>query len=345
MNMKVAVSGVGGAVGQSIMKALSLCSLPVEVYAIDINPRSAGLFRAHHSAVLPKLEDPGGVKSWETWLRSKQIDALIPGSDHDLLPLAEVRDDWAARGVCRVLISDLELVEACRDKAATVQALEQAGIPVPASAWDLSLPDVVSWAGSNGYPVVVKPRDGSASRNVHLAADEEELRFYFKRTPKPILQEYICLNGRTDEYTCAVFVDRSGSPIGSFSARRDLSSGATYRAEVGSWPEITDLVMEIGRALKPRGVLNVQLRLSERGPVPFELNIRCSGTTAIRSYFGYNEPEMLLRHYILGEKIEAPTPRTGYALRYWNEVFLDEPVPTTGLKDDFDRKGKVLAWP
>jgi carbamoyl-phosphate synthase large subunit len=343
--IKVAVTGVGGGVGQSIMKALSIASLPVEVYAVDVQPLSAGLYRGVEGALLPRLEETGSAQKWEGWLQAKGVAALIPGSDHDLLPLAALRDDWEARRICQALVSDLSLVRTCRDKAVTIQRLEREGVPVPKSAWDLTLDEALSWARSNGYPVVVKPRDGSASRNLHIVQDEEEMRFYYARTPKPLLQEWLNLAGKAEEFTCAVFVDRDGAPIGTFMARRDLCAGTTYRAEVGFWPEIDELLLAIGRALRPRGPLNVQLRLTNRGPVPFELNIRCSGTASIRAYFGYNEPEMLLRHYVLGEALTAPKPRHGYALRYWNEVFLEDMNRDRLLVGPEGLKGKILAWP
>ena len=189
--IRVAVSGVGGGVGQSIMKALSISSLPVQIYPIDVTPLSAGLFRGKEGTVLPKPEEPGGLGVWERELRSRGIDVLIPGSDHDLLTLASVRDDWADRGITKVLVSDLDLVQICHDKAATCQRLKSEGIPVPRSAWDLSTEDAVSWAKRSGYPIVAKPRKGSASRGVHIVQDEEELRFYLPRTCNPILQEYL----------------------------------------------------------------------------------------------------------------------------------------------------------
>ena len=343
--MRVAVTGVGGGVGQSIMKALTISALPVDIYAIDVQPRSAGLYRATEGICLPRPESDGGLSEWEAGLTERGVEAVIPGSDHDLLPLAGARDDWADRDVCQVLVSDVELVRQCHDKAATHEVLERAALPVPRSAWDLTEGDAASWAASNGYPVVIKPRDGSGSRDMHVAEDEEELRFYHKRTPNPILQEYLTLSGDIQEFTCAVFVDRGGKPIGTFMARRDLSGGSTYRAEVGFWPEIDELLVAIGSTLRPRGALNVQLRLTDRGPVPFELNVRCSGTTAIRAYFGYNEPEMLLRHYVLGEEVLAPRPRTGYVLRYWNEVFLDGLALADLGQTTSGFRGKVIAWP
>ena len=343
--MKVAVTGVGGGVGQSIMKALTISSLDIEIIAVDVQPLSAGLFRAAEAVVLPKPETAGGLEEWAHFMKDRQVDALIPGSDHELLALASVREEWNSLGVCQVLVSDLDLVNSCRDKALTGQLLECRGIPTPKSCWDVSLDGAVSWASSNGYPVMIKPRDGFGSRNVHVAEDEEELSFYFRRTPNPMLQEYLSLDGEVDEFTCSVFVDSEGNPIGTFMARRDLSGGATYRAEVNFWPDIHELLMEIGSALRPRGVLNVQLRQTKRGPIPFELNIRCSGTSAIRAHFGYNEPDMLLRHYVLGEKLAPPETRVGYALRYWNEVFLEDVSLEDLRQGPNGRQGTILSWP
>lgn len=343
--MKVAVTGVGGGVGQSVMKALSISKLAVEVYAIDVQPFSAGLYRASKSVVLPRLESPGAAPKWEQWLVENGVTALIPGSDHDVLPLASVRDDWAARGICRVLVSDIDLVHICRDKASTIERLRAHGIPVPDSAWDLTVESALIWAKQHGYPLVLKPRDGYASRHVNVIKDDEELIFHFRRTPNPIIQEHLGDFEKAEEFTCAVFVDRSRTPKGCFMARRDLSGGATYRAEVVFEPEIQKLLEDIGKTMRPLGPLNVQLRMTKRGPVPFELNVRCSGTAAIRAYFGYNEPEMLLRHYILGEELVPVVPRKGYALRYWNEVFIDGADHSALERGPGGLKGRVLAWP
>ncbi|MEE3258763.1 MAG: ATP-grasp domain-containing protein [Candidatus Latescibacterota bacterium] len=342
--MKVAVSGVGGGVGQSVLKALAIAVLPVEVAAVDVQPLSAGLYLGLEYAVLPRPETPDGLAAWSEWAEAAGVVALIPGSDHDLLALAAARDDWQARGGCRILVSDRELVETCRDKAKTCQRLVAAGLPAPRSIWDASVDEAAAWARDCCYPVVLKPRDGSASRGVHVVGDEEELRFFFARTDSPIIQEYLHLHGQAEEFTCAVFAKRDGGIAGTFMARRDLSGGATYRAEVGQWPEIDRLLRSMAEVLCPRGPLNVQLRLTERGPVPFECNIRCSGTSAIRAHFGFNEPEMLLRHYLLDEDLKEPPVRTGYVLRYWDEVFIDG-ADRARLRDPRVRnEGRTRQW-
>jgi carbamoyl-phosphate synthase large subunit len=159
-----------------------------------------------------------------------------------------------------------------------------------------------------------------ASRGMQVCRSREELLFHLTRTPNPIVQEYLV----GVEYTCAVFCNKWNEITGYCMAKRDLYAGTTYRAELGWWPELLPYLESIAKAVKPRGPLNIQLKLTEKGPVAFELNARCSGSTCIRAHFGYNEPHMLIKHFVLGQAVWQPQYEYGYAMRYWNEVYLDE---------------------
>ena len=106
--------------------------------------------------------------------------------------------------------------------------------------------------------------------------------------------------------------------------RRELAAGNTYRAWVGDHPDVRREAMAVVRAVGARGPCNVQLRLTERGPVTFEINPRFSGTTGMRAHFGYNEVEMALRSFVLGETLSPPQVREGVALRFWEETYLEK---------------------
>ena len=59
-------------------------------------------------------------------------------------------------------------------------------------------------------------------------------------------------------------------------------------------------------AFRPQGPLNIQMRLDKTGePVCFELNVRFSGTTAIRANFGFCDVEAMIREYVLEESVES----------------------------------------
>ena len=130
--------------------------------------------------------------------------------------------------------------------------------------------------------------------------------------------------------------------LGPFTARRTVRGGTSWHVEVDRFYELDTLLLEISQATDFIGSLNVQLMLTKKGPVPFELNARFSGTTAIRAHFGFNEPEMTLRAYYYQEDITPPVIRSGIALRYHEEVFIDD-VQADELQPNI-HKGYVNSW-
>lgn len=310
--LKIAVTGVGGGVGQSIIKALSewrrlkrkviyhgMTNDP-EIWAVDIQ-ETAGIhmgdkyfFNSH----LNLKDIPFLTQTWWDFIIENKIDVIIPGSDYDLAAFAQSRAALWAAG-CKVIVSDYDLVLTCDDKRRTCQQLEYHNLPYP--KYDVET-----------FPCFVKPRNGSASRGARIAHTESDL------PDEPYVRQEI-LEG--DEYTCAVFCDIHGMPVGTFQAKRELKNGATYQADAVWDVEIHELLAEVGEKFKPFGPLNVQLKITERGPVIFELNCRCSGTTGMRAHFGYNEPEWMIRHFVLGESVQLPKVTEGKMFRYWNEVY------------------------
>jgi biotin carboxylase len=71
--------------------------------------------------------------------------------------------------------SDPTAVEGCRDKRRQRQALQRAGVPVPAFAAAASPQEAVKAARAIGFPVVLKPADGTGSRGVRLCSEPAEV--------------------------------------------------------------------------------------------------------------------------------------------------------------------------
>jgi carbamoyl-phosphate synthase large subunit len=106
--------------------------------------------------------------------------------------------------------------------------------------------------------------------------------------------------------------------------RRDLRDGNTYRAYSGDFPDYTQYVHDIAKALKPHGPSNFQFRVDKQGvPRLFEINARFSGTTPMRALFGFNEVDLCLRKLLLGEEISMPTIKQGTVVRFLEEQFLE----------------------
>jgi len=54
----------------------------------------------------------------------------------------------------------------------------------------------------------------------------------------------------------------------------------------------------------------------------FEINPRFSGTTSLRAIAGFNEPDVLIRKYLLKEKVDKINYEEGHILRGLDEKFF-----------------------
>jgi carbamoyl-phosphate synthase large subunit len=319
--LTVLVLGVGGNIGQGILKALAVAELEVRLLAACVTPWGAGLYRADRAYVSPRADDADFLPWLLDVCRDEGVDAVLSGVEEVLAAAAPHADEIRGAGAALVS-SPPEVLEVGRDKLRTGAWLREQALPHPAFA-AADDPDAVRALRDRcGYPLVAKPRVGKGGRGVALVDGDDELSLHEGR-PEVVLQEHVGHSG--EEYTAGCFSDRDGRPRGVLVMRRELVEGTTYRAQAGAFPEVRDCALDVVRALAPVGPCNVQLRLDADGrPVPFELNVRFSGTSPARARLGFNEVEASLRHLVLGEPAPSlPEVTDGVVLRYWNELYVD----------------------
>jgi carbamoyl-phosphate synthase large subunit len=328
----VLVLGVGSNVSQGILKALALGSLPCRVVAACVTPFAVGLYRADRAYVSPYAAEPGFV-DWVLDVCTREgVVAVMSGVEPVLAALAPAAERIRREAGAVCIVSSPEVLAIGQDKLATCRWLAQHGFPHPrfAPAHDRSA--LAALAAACGYPLIAKPRDGRGGRGVVEIADDAQLELLAGRDDV-VVQEALGDSG--DEYTIGCFCDAEGALRGSIAMRRKLADGMTVRAEAGDFPEVRAVSERAVAELRPLGPCNVQLRTVRGRPVPFELNVRFSGTTAIRARFGFNDVEAALRQIALGEPPrDLPRPTHGTVLRYWNEIYLPAGAIGTLERDD-----------
>jgi len=219
-----------------------------------------------------------------------------------------------------VIVSDVYVSHFGYDKWETNQFCKTQQIPYPQTFLPTEREKIRKYISKRGFPLIVKPKVGYGSRDVVLVRNPEELKVFIKRIEDPVVQEY--LKNDSEEYTASSFVTEDQQIIGTIIFRRYLSAGATYKAEVITDRKMTKQVEAIVRRVAPLGPCNIQFRKAGNKIVPFEFNVRFSGTTPIRSSLGFNDAEMALRHFVLGQKLKKPKVKKGVAFRYWNEIIV-----------------------
>lgn len=342
--VRVLVTGAGSGVGQGVVKALRISGLPVTVVSADISPMNASLYVADEAAIIPKVESKNALEGIAAVLNERKIDVVMIGSEFDLAFFSSNKSEIESRTSCRVIVSPPETVAIADDKWLTAEFLRANGLPYAESSLAEDAEEAAAIAAGWGFPVMLKTRRGTSSRHVHIVRSTDELSQLWKGTPNPMLQKLVDIptSELQNEYTCSVFRTATGAILGPFHARRTLRGGTSWHVEVAPFPELNPVLLGIADKLKFEGTMNVQLMIGPTGPVPFELNARFSGTTAVRAHFGFNEPEMTLRSFHYGEKVDNPAIRTGIAMRYHEEVFL-EGVDSRSLVPNVT-KGIVRDW-
>jgi carbamoyl-phosphate synthase large subunit len=308
---RVLVTGVGGGIGQSIIKSLG--DSDYDVVGVDADPLAAGLHAVTVGRLVPGAGDPSYAEQLLAVCREESCALVFPGLDGELPVLSRQRSAFLAEGV-DVVVSRPEVVRICDDKLETSTFLSDNGFATPAT---VRFTDDVD---STWFPFVLKPRrGGSRSQGVHVVESQADLdRLGPAIDPSNyVIQERIL----GDEFTCGT-VNLDGSCRGVIVMWRTLRAGDTYKAFVVRNDVIEDSIAQVADALRPYGACNFQCRLKNGEPVIFEINARCSGTTAARALAGFNEPRMIADYLLRGI---APTHeiRPIGVLRYWNELVVD----------------------
>jgi carbamoyl-phosphate synthase large subunit len=325
--VRVLVTGIGGGVGLGIIKALRLSSIEPWIVGADIHLASAGAHRVDSAVLLPPLEasdDPEAILT--AAIEAHNIDVVMPGSEYDLRAIAPIRRSLAANTGATVVCASVDAVALADDKWATAEFLREKGFRHPRSALADTPDEAVAAAEAIGYPLILKPRRGASSKNVHRIRCADDLARWFPFIDGPVLQQEINVlpaYGLGPEYTCSVFRTIDGTLIGPFVARRRLRNGDSWIVQSVPAEAFAEPLRAIAAAVSAEGSLNIQLMTDVDGhPVPFEFNARFSGTTGIRALFGFNEPDMAIRSFHAGETVTDPDVGLGTVYRYTEDLVV-----------------------
>lgn len=320
--INVLVTGVGSNIGQGIVKSLRMSSMQCRIIGTDMSPLSAGLFRCDKGYIVPPADGKKFIPKIIQICKDEIIDILLIGSDPEV-PVFSI-NKLTIENNCGVIVivSSHKLVDIAVDKWNTYTFLKKRGLNYARSALGNRKKEVDQLINKCGFPLVVKPRKRGGSKNVFVVRNSDDLAYAIKIAEDPIVQEY--LGFENEEYTSGVFFTKDSKAKGIITLKRQLLCGTTYRAFVDYYKKVKEEVRKVADALEKLaaiGSINIQMRLTKKGAVTFEINPRFSGTTVFRAKMGFNEPESAIKNFLFDEEIAELQYRRGVVMRYWEEVY------------------------
>lgn len=314
---KVLVTGIGGNVGQGIVRNIRALKMPIIIAGCNVLDFSAGNHLCDIFFKVPFAYDNEFIPGIAKIVEQEKIDLIIPSTDYEVYYLAKYRD----RIPCDIVASGETTAAIYLDKYKSYLHHSEYDIPFAKSF----LP---SEFNSSVSEYIVKPREGRGSRGLYFNppsvagfSDEYMVQELFK--------------GK--EITTAFYVNKKKELHGFINLERKLENGATNECWVNRDYDdrLEKILYSIIQHSDIKGSANLQSIVTEDGNiVPFEVNCRISGTNSIRSNFGFEDIRYTIEEYLYGIPLTNPNIIDGVAIRIMMDVIYPNQQRGALLKDN-----------
>jgi carbamoyl-phosphate synthase large subunit len=302
-------------VGQRVDIVKAFRAAGAVALGVDADPLAPALYHCDLRRIVPRIADPAYVPALAALRDEHDVRLVVPLNDLDFPMLAREREQLAP---ALVLLPEAEASLRMSDKLEAHRFFVEKGIPSPRSWAPGDVPDDAR------YPVLVKAREGFGSRNIHRAADSEELAFFLSYTKVPSFVQELC---QGQEFSIDVFCDMDARCLNAIPRTMLLSKGGESIKGVSIMDrELIEHGAHVAETVGVKGPANVQCFREPDGSLPItDVNTRFGGGFPVPLAAGGRYPELALAL----ARGERPEPRLGDFVegvamtRYFSEVCLE----------------------
>ncbi len=313
----VLVTGIGGNVGQGVLRNISSLKKNIRIVGIDIASFTAGNHLCDITYKVPYAYDSLYITTIQAIVKKEKVDLIIPTTDYEVYYLSMNRSNIGTS----IAASEVETAKKYLDKYLTYLHHHENNIPF-AKSW---LPK--DYDGSCDE-IILKPREGRGSRGVEKNPNN----------PKNYSDEFMIQPlHKGKEITTAFYIKKNGGFHGMFTMERELSNGATSKSIVTKKydSEIMHIVEKMIAAGGLAGSINLQSIVDENEQIiPFEVNCRISGTNSIRHNLGFQDVKYTVQEYLYNEEPDEVKTMNGIAVRLLYDVIYPGATNETELNNN-----------
>jgi len=311
----VLVTGIGGNVGQGILRNIISLNLPIKLVGIDIASFTPGNHLCDVTYKVPYSYDENYIPTLQNIIDKENVDLVIPSTDYEIYYLSLN----SSRLNTKVVASEANTAKTYLDKYESYKYLSQHNIPF-AKSWLTGEYDF------SEQEIIAKPREGRGSRGILLNPENPN------DLPNGYMIQPLC---KGNEITTAVYVNKLGKLHGLFTMERSLTNGTTTESKVifqydDELKVIAEKMIALGGLV---GSFNIQSIVTNDGEIiPFEINCRISGTNSIRHNLGFQDVKYAIQEYLFNEIADEPKQIEGIATR----ILMDVVYPNSSNFEDLN---------
>ncbi len=316
-DLRILITGVAGDIGFGVGKILRHHFLDSFLLGVDIDSNNPALVIFDMFKKIDRADSDTYEKNMIDLVKSMNINLIIPTSEAEISIFWKIGlVNFFEKNNIKVLILSNKIVKNSLDKFKTYEFLKNNELEYP----DTYLAN--DFKSQDKFPMIFKLRSGQGSKGLRIIYSHSDIK-ESELSDTNIIQEY--LSDDNQEYTCCVFSD--GKIYRTINIKRKLKGGFTHSGEVVESELIDSYIKEIAKLLKLQGSINLQLRITNRGPVLFEINPRFSSTVVFRDKLGFRDLIWSIQ-LKFGDKVEKYTkPRDGVRIyRGVAEYILEDEV-------------------
>ena len=320
---KVLVTCVGSGVGQSVVDSLSMTGTH-EIVGCDANRNVYAYHFCNYFFIVPSIYSEGYIDFLLDLSVREKVEIIIPGHDHELLLLSNNIKKFNKKGI-EVIVSLPDLIKVSRDKYEWYKYFMKYGcsiVPTYRVSEFRESPD------HDHFPAIVKPVGGSASQGITILNHVSELPgvndsdiiqpYLYPKKDDPnykTISEFVKKGTfvQMSEISIQLIFSKASEFCGIFISKNILKSGVPIFIDPID-PEKFEYFDDIMKFVpvciekKVKGPVNIQGRITEKGLIFFEMNMRFTGITGNRAQLGFNEVEFLVNNFL-----ELPATLNGFS--------------------------------
>lgn len=279
-----------------------------KVIAADNQLSAPAMVDADIAVEVPKIYHANYIQSLKKIITEHEVNAVISLNDLELPILSKNKEELEALGT-KVIISGEESIENAFDKWKTYLFFKKLGVKTPKTFLNINKAKEAIKENKLQYPLVVKPRWGSASISVDIVENQEELELSYKlqlmKVKRSILnvassediENSILIQEKIDgdEYGIDILNDFNGNYYESFIRKKlAMRSGETDKAVSVINDKFLAIAKIIGENTGHIGNMDCDFFVSNNEVYFLEMNPRFGGGYPFSHEAGVNTPAIYI---------------------------------------------------